>query len=143
MRRKTKLVVGVVSSLALFVVLSVTTMGFTTEYVTPTQLADDDGYDGEHVKLEGRALNVTEDGGLITFAVVDRNSSVDVVYDGGMPETLSDGRQVVAEGVYDGGGNGTGTVDAKDLVVRAHEGEHPENYSMDGDRYGYEGNYSG
>ncbi len=140
MRRKTKLVVGTACALALFVGLSVTTMGFSTEYVEPTQLVEGDEYDDQAVKLEGRAVDVSGDIDGVEFDMVDQNHSVPVIYDGEMPETMSDGRQVVAEGVYDGE-----TLSADDLVVRAHEGEgdgeHPGDVSGDGydDRQEYDG----
>lgn len=137
MERKVKLLVGGAGVVVLFLLFSVTTMGSTTEFVSPTDLEASDDYDGEYVKLEGRALDVTEDDGEITFDVIDPNATVPVVYDDERPETLSDGRRVVAEGRYDGS-----TLEAGDLTIRAHEGEHPENYSK-GDRYEeYPGNAS-
>jgi len=107
-------------------------MGFTTEYVEPTQLVETDDYDDQAVKLEGRAVDVSGDIDGVSFEMVDENHSVPVFYDGEMPETMSDGRQVVAEGVYDGE-----SLAADDLVVRAHEGEgeHPGNHSDSDDGY--------
>ena len=125
MERKVKLLVGGVGVGVLLAILAITSFGATAEFVTPTDLAEGDSYEDEVVKLEGRAVDI-EDGDEITFAVVDENHTVAVAYDGDMPETMSEGRMVVAEGVYDGEG-----VDANDLTIRAHEGEgeHPGGYN--------------
>jgi len=134
MNRKAKLLVGGVGIVVLLSVLAVTTMGSAAEYVEPTDLAEDEAYEGQYVQLEGLALDV-EDDEVISFEVVDENHSVSVTYDGEMPETMSDGRFVVAEGQFDGD-----AVDADDLSVRAHEGEHPD--GAEDEEYedgGYEG----
>lgn len=138
MDRKVKLVVGTVGVGVLLAILAFTSLGATAEFVTPTDLADTDEYDDDVVKLEGRAVDIT-DADEITFDVVDENHTVAVSYDGEMPETMSEGRLVVAEGVYDGG-----TVDANDLTVRAHEGENelPDGYNKteyEENRTDYEG----
>lgn len=117
MDRKVKLVVGTVGVSVLLSILAFTSLGATAEFVKPTDLADTDEYDGDVVKLEGRAVGIT-DGDAITFDVADDNHTVSVRYDGEMPETMSEGRLVVAEGVYD-----EGSVNANDLTIRAHEGE--------------------
>lgn len=139
MDRKVKLLVGGVGVGVLLAILAITSFGATTEFVTPTDLAEDDGYENEVVKLEGRAVEI-EDGDVISFDVVDENYTVAVTYDGDMPETMSEGRLVVAEGIYDGD-----TVDAEDLTIRAHEGqgEHPDGYNKsDYDEGEYDGNKS-
>jgi len=77
-----------------------------------------------------------EYGDRITFDVADENHTKAVVYDGEMPETMSKGRLVVAEGQFDGE-----TVHATSLTVRAHEGEdaapegHDHDYNGTGDGY--------
>lgn len=125
MDRKVKLLVGGVGIGVLLAILAITSFGATAEFVTPTDLAENDDYEDQVVKLEGRAVDIENDD-QITFDVVDANHTVQVTYDGTMPETMSEGRMVVAEGVYDGE-----TVDAEDLTIRAHEGEgeHPGGYN--------------
>lgn len=125
MDRKVKLVVGTVGVGVLLAILAFTSLGATAEFVTPTDLADTGEYDGEVVKLEGRAVDIADED-EITFDIVDENHTVSVTYDGEMPETMSEGRLVVAEGVYDGS-----TVDATDLTIRAHDGENefPDGYN--------------
>lgn len=125
MDRKVKLLVGGVGIGILLAILAITSFGATAEFVTPTDLAENDDYEGQVVKLEGRAVDI-DDRDQITFDVVDANHTIQVTYDGTMPETMSEGRLVVAEGVYDGE-----AVDAEDLTIRAHEGEgeHPDGYN--------------
>lgn len=130
MNRKTKAVVGGVGIVVLLAILASTTMGATAEFVSPTNLEETDAYDGDLVKLEGRVVNL-QDGGRITFDVADANHTKSVVYDGEMPETMSTGRLVVAEGQFDGE-----TVHAESLTVRAHEGE-------DGAPEGHDKGYNG
>lgn len=122
MDRKTKVLVGGIGIAVLLAILATTTMGSAAEFVTPTDLAEDDEHDGDVVKLEGRVVDL-EDAEQLTFDVVDENHTKPVSYDGEMPETMSEGRLVVAEGVYDGE-----ELDAVDLTVRAHEGEHPDDH---------------
>ena len=50
--------------------------------------------------------------------MTDDNESVRVTYDKPLPDTMQNGRIVVAKGEYR-----DGTVVAKELSVRAHEGE--------------------
>lgn len=121
MRTKSKLLAGGVTIPVLFAVLAVTTLGGATEFVEPTDLSGTDEYDGKRVNLEGVVTNLSEGNDSIAFDVADKNASIPVVYDGQMPETMSEGRTVVAKGQY----NGT-VVIASDLSVRAHEGERPE-----------------
>jgi len=118
--KKTKLLVGGAGIAVLLVVLGTTTIGATAEFVTPTDLAATEEHDGDLVKLEGRVADL-EDGSEITFRVADANQSYPVVFGGEMPETMAEGRVVVAKGRFDGE-----RVDANDLTVRAHEGTHPE-----------------
>lgn len=127
MERRTKALVGGIGIAVLLAILASTTMGATAEFVTPTDLAETDEHDDDLVKLEGRVLDLRDDD-AITFDVVDENRSKAVVYDGEMPETMAEGRLVVAEGRYDGE-----TLYADDLTVRAHEGEHPDEYDEEYD----------
>ncbi|EMA30050.1 cytochrome c-type biogenesis protein [Halobiforma nitratireducens JCM 10879] len=114
--------VGGVGIVVLLAILATTTMGSAAQFVTPTDLAESDEHDDTVVKLEGQAVGV-DDSGPITFDVADGNYTKSVTYDGEMPETMSDGRVVVAEGHFDGD-----ELEADDLTVRAHEGEHPEDH---------------
>ncbi|ARS90951.1 cytochrome c maturation protein CcmE [Natrarchaeobaculum aegyptiacum] len=132
MDRKVKVLVGGVGIAVLLAILATTTMGSATEFVTPTDLVETDDHDDEVVKLEGRAIDLADDE-EITFTVVDENHSTSVSYDGEMPETMSDGREVVAEGYYDGE-----HVEASDLTVRAHEGEHPDDAGANETQFGGE-----
>ncbi|CAI49112.1 cytochrome c-type biogenesis protein CcmE [Natronomonas pharaonis DSM 2160] len=122
MDRRTKAVVGGVGIAVLLAILATTTMGAAAEFVTPTDLEEDDDYQNELVKLEGQVTDL-EEGPPIAFAVDDGNYTKAVTYDGEMPETMSEGRIVVAEGHFDGE-----TLVADDLTVRAHEGEHPDDH---------------
>lgn len=150
MRTKAKLLVGGVCIPILFAVLAVTTLGGAAEFVTPTDVEKSAEYDGQRVSLEGVVTNLSDGSERIEFDVADENASVPVVYDGQMPETMAEGRTVVAKGQYDGS-----VVRAEDLSVRAHEGERPEsskhtnatsgNESVahhNGTDGGYEGEYS-
>ncbi len=119
MERRTKLLFGSVFVVVLLAVLATTTMGSSAEFVTPEDLETDDQYDGEVVQLEGIVVDLNDEDG-IEFDVTDGNYTVAVAYDGDKPETLSEGREAVAEGHFDGE-----AVDADDLTIRAHEGEHP------------------
>lgn len=120
MDRRVKVLVGGVGIVVLLAILVTTTMGSSAEFVEPTDLAETDDHDGDFVKLEGRVVDLVNDG-EITFDVIDENHTKPVTYDGEMPETMSEGRIVVAEGVYDGE-----ELTADELTVRAHEGEHPD-----------------
>lgn len=134
MDRRTKGIVGAIGITVLLAILASTTMGATAEFVTPTDLAETDSPDNELVKLEGRVVDLQSDD-EITFDVADRNHTVAVTYDGTMPETMAEGRLVVAEGYYDGN-----QMEAESLTVRAHEGERPEESSHNGT---YTGSYNG
>lgn len=121
MRRKNKLVIVGVGILVLLGGLGATTMSATTQFVTPTKL-DDGGYQGEWVNLEGSVKNLQTEGQRATFDVSDGNTSVRVVYENPLPDTLQNGRIVVAKGVYE-----DGKLVADKLSVRAHEGsERPD-----------------
>jgi cytochrome c-type biogenesis protein CcmE len=120
MDSKVKLIVGGIGVLVLFSVLAVTTMGGAAEFVSPTDLEEESGYEGSRVNLEGIVTGLEQRDGRIHFDVTDANASVPASYDGPMPETMADGRTVVAKGYFDGS-----SVEADDLSVRAHEGERP------------------
>lgn len=126
MERRVKLLVGGVGIVVLLAILATTTMGSTAEFVNPTELAETDEYDDEIVQLEGRVVDL-ETGDELTFGVADANYTTPVTYDGEKPETMSEGREVVAEGHFDGE-----ELEASDLTIRAHEGEHPGDHP-DGD----------
>lgn len=115
MRRRTKLLFAGVGAAVLLVLLGTTVMNASAEFVTPTNV-DEGGYEGEWVNLEGEVADLEQRDGRLTFAVEDPNASVDVVYDGEMPETMAEGRIVVAKGLVT-----DGTVEANDLSVRAHD----------------------
>ena len=117
MRRKNKLIFVGVGIVVLLGGLGATTMSASTEFVSPTELERGD-YQGEWVNLEGAVTNLTTDGGQATFHVTDDNESVRVTYDKPLPDTMQNGRIVVAKGEYS-----DGTVVANELSVRAHEGE--------------------
>lgn len=137
MRTKTKLLVGVVVVPVLFAVLAATTMGGSAEFVSPTDVetAGQDAYTGERVNLEGVVTNLSQSNDRLAFTVTDANASVPVVYEGPMPETMAEGRVVVAKGYYNGSG-----VEANSLSVRAHEGERPD---ASGHHNGSAGNVTG
>lgn len=116
MRRKNKLLFGGIGIALLLIVLAATTMNATTTFVTPTSVQSGE-YDGEWVNLEGRVADLERSNGQVTFRVVENNSSVLVTYDKTMPETMQNGRVVVAKGVLR-----DGRLDARKLSVRAHEG---------------------
>ena len=119
MRRKNKLLVTTVGILVLLAALGVTSMNASAAFVSPTQLSESDGtYQEEWVNLEGVVTDLDVDGETITFAVTDENHTVPVVYEGTIPDTLQDGRVVVAKGQFEGD-----RLIANDLSVRAHEGE--------------------
>ncbi|WP_449272373.1 cytochrome c maturation protein CcmE domain-containing protein [Halorussus halophilus] len=96
-------------------------MSATTEFVTPTNLAHED-YQGEWVNLEGSVRNLDTSGTKTTFDVTDGNATIEVVYDKPLPETLQNGRIVVAKGEYR-----NGKLVANKLSVRAHEGSDNKN----------------
>ena len=119
MRRKNKLLVTTVGILVLLATLGVTSMNASAAFVSPTQISESEGtYQDDWVNLEGVATDLDTEGQTITFAVTDGNHTVPVVYEGTVPDTLQDGRVVVAKGQYDGG-----ELVANKLSVRAHEGE--------------------
>lgn len=120
MRRKNKLLFVGVGVLVLLGGVGATTMSATTEFVTPTNLAQED-HEGNWVNLEGSVKNLETDGNRATFEVTDGNTSIPVVYEGTMPDTLQNGRIAVAKGVYR-----DGELVADDLSVRAHEGSDNE-----------------
>ncbi|GAA0289374.1 cytochrome c maturation protein CcmE (plasmid) [Halobacterium noricense] len=117
-RRKNKLLVAGVGILVLLGVLGVTTMSASTEFVTPTALSEDNNYEGDWVNLEGTVQNLDTSGERTTFAVADGNHSIPVTYEGTLPDTMQEGRIVVAKGRY-----ADGSLTAQQLSVRAHEGE--------------------
>ncbi|SEF98263.1 cytochrome c maturation protein CcmE domain-containing protein [Halobellus limi] len=118
-RRKNKLLVTTVGVLVLLATLGVTSMNASAAFVSPTQLSESDGtYQEEWVNLEGVVTDLDVDGETITFAVTDGNHTVPVVYEGTVPDTLQDGRVVVAKGQFEGD-----RLVANKLSVRAHEGE--------------------
>jgi cytochrome c-type biogenesis protein CcmE len=120
-KRKSKLVFGGVGILLLLGVLGTTTMSASTEFVAPTDVRDGD-YAGEWVNLEGVVTQMDTEGQTVTFVVQDENATVPVVYEGTVPETLQNGRIVVAKGRLS-----DGTLEARQLSVRAHEGsERPD-----------------
>lgn len=121
MRRKNKLLLVGVGILVLLGALGATTISATTEFVTPTDLAEEDRR-GDWVNLEGAVDNLETNGNRATFEVDDGNASIPVVYEGTLPDTLENDRIVVAKGTYR-----DGKLVADQLSVRAHEGsERPD-----------------
>jgi len=116
-RRKNKLIFVGVGIVVLLGGLGATTMSASTEFVSPTEL-EEGNYQGEWVNLEGAVTNLSTDGEQATFHVADDNESVRVTYDKPLPDTMQNGRIVVAKGEHR-----DGTVVANELSVRAHEGE--------------------
>lgn len=116
MRRKNKLVISAVGIIVLLATLGTTTMSASTQFVSPTTLESGD-YDGDWVRLEGVVDELDTDQRTIRFEVTDNNTSVGVVYEGTLPETMNEGRIVVAKGVVE-----DNRLVAKQLSVRAHEG---------------------
>ncbi|WP_076607578.1 cytochrome c maturation protein CcmE domain-containing protein [Natronorubrum thiooxidans] len=126
MKRRNKLLFVGVGILLLLGALGVTVMNASAEFVTPTAV-DDGDYEGEWVNLEGQATDIEQTGEKITFAISDNNTSVDVVYEGTMPETMAENRIVVAKGAVE-----DGTLQATELSVRAHndeDGDPPEEHT--------------
>lgn len=124
MNRRVKLLVGGIGIGVLLLTLIMTSMGSSSEYVTPTEVQTGD-YEEELINLEGRATNIEDSGGELRFGVTDGDNTVSVVYNGETPETLREMSVTVAEGYYV-----DGTLEAQDLVIRAHEGdEHPEDHT--------------
>jgi len=120
-RRKNKLLLVGVGILVLLGALGATTISATTEFVTPTDLAEEDRR-GDWVNLEGAVDNLETNGNRATFEVDDGNASIPVVYEGTLPDTLENDRIVVAKGTYR-----DGKLVADQLSVRAHEGsERPD-----------------
>ncbi|AQL42569.1 hypothetical protein BV210_07540 [Halorientalis sp. IM1011] len=120
MQRKTKLGIAIVGILLLSGLL-VTTSTASAQFVTPTEL-DEGSHEGQRVNLEGVVTDLHTADGRLEFAVTDGNASVPVVYEKTQPETMNEGRVVVAKGVYE-----DGRLEARQLSVRAHEGsERPE-----------------
>jgi cytochrome c-type biogenesis protein CcmE len=120
-RRKNKLLVSAVGILVLLGALGATSMNASAAFVSPTGLSEG-SYDGEWVNLEGAVTDLESDGRTTTFAVTDGNHSTAVVYEGTLPETMQEGRIVVAKGRFEGD-----RLVAKQLSVRAHEGsERPD-----------------
>ncbi len=110
-----------VAILALLGVLGATSMNASAAFVSPTQLSEDE-YEGEWVNLEGSVQNLETGGRTATFEVTDGNHSMTVVYEGTLPDTMAEGRIVVAKGQVEGD-----RLVAKQLSVRAHEGsERPD-----------------
>lgn len=134
MRRRTTLVLGVIVIVFLAGVM-MTTMGSTTQKVTPKEIQNGD-YDGEHVKVEGQVASSVHMDADVRFEIVGNdtvtrdNASLDsavrvpVVYEGdNVPSTLEQGRVVIVEGeVRDGAIYAT-----KSPVVRAHLDEGEDN----------------
>jgi cytochrome c-type biogenesis protein CcmE len=116
-RRKNKLLVSTVGIVVLLGVLGATSMNASATFVSPTALAEGD-HGGEWVNLEGAVTDLETEGRTATFAVTDGNHSTRVVYEGTLPETMGEGRIVVAKGRVEGD-----RLVAKQLSVRAHEGE--------------------
>lgn len=121
MRRKNKLLVSAVGIVVLLGALGATSMNASAAFVSPTALSQED-YDGEWVNLEGAVTDLDSQGRTTTFEVTDGNHSTRVVYEGTLPETMGNGRIVVAKGRFEGD-----RLVAKRLSVRAHEGsERPD-----------------
>ena len=114
-RRKAKLLVTVVGILVLLGVLGATTISASTEFVTPTNVSAE--HSGEWVNLEGRVADLETTGQRTTFNVTEDNQSVPVTHEGTLPDTMQEGRIVVAKGLYE-----DGRLEASQLSVRAHEG---------------------
>jgi len=55
---------------------------------------------GEHVRLSGQVVDgsIGAEGGTITFSVSDGTTTVPIVYEGPMPDTLQDEAEAVVEG---------------------------------------------
>jgi len=120
MRRKRKVLVVGVGIAVVVAILGTTTMSASTQFVTPADAASGE-HAGEWVNLEGVATDLERADGTLRFRVRGNGTSVPVVYDGPTPDTMQEGRVVVAKGRL-----ADGRLDAAQLSVRAHEGTRPE-----------------
>jgi len=138
MRRQTTLVLGVLVIVFLGGVM-MTSIGSTTQKITPQDVAEDD-FGGEVVKVEGVINSEVRMGDTITFQLagnrsmanesvaksdfdLDKAAHVQVVYEpqGSTPATLQEGRRAIVTGeVRDG------VVYANQVTVDAHGSQSSE-----------------
>nr|WP_049892773.1 cytochrome c maturation protein CcmE [Natronococcus jeotgali] len=117
MKRRNKLLFVGIGVALLLGALGMTVMNASAEFVTPTSV-EGGGYDGEWVNLEGQVGELEQTNEGLRFTVTDNNTTVPVVYDGEMPETMAENRIVVAKGSVE-----DGTLQASEVSVRAHDDE--------------------
>lgn len=115
MKRRNKLLFASVGIVLLLSALGMTVMNASAEFVTPTSVGDGE-YDGEWVNLEGQVGEIEQTDEQLQFTITDNNTSVDVVYDGDMPETMAENRIVIAKGSVE-----DGALQAGEVSVRAHD----------------------
>lgn len=116
MKRTYQLAFGGVLVLVLGAVM-VTSVGQTAPKLAPADLQEGE-YDGEFVKLEGRATDV-QIGDPVRLVVVGNTSDARipaVITDSDIPATLRSGELVVLEGTYE-----DGRFEATDVMVRSHQ----------------------
>ena len=88
---------GVAVVAALFAVGYTMFTRSTVYYHTATEVTS---MQGEHVRLSGQVVDgsIAEEAGTITFSVSDGTTTVPIVYEGPMPDTLQDEAEAVVEG---------------------------------------------
>ena len=114
------LVSGVAIAAALFVNAFQSNLLF---FFTPTQLEDGEARAGQLVRVGGLveegSVEHAEEGLATTFVVTDTASSVEVRYEGVLPDLFKEGQGVVVKGrIAEGGG-----LDATEVLAK-----HDENY---------------
>lgn len=130
MRRRTTIVLGAVVIVFLAGVMA-TTMGSTTQKVTPAEIASGE-YEGEQVTVEGVISSEVSMGEAIRFEIagnqsmanqsisqqdvdLDSLAGVPVVYRGDRTKTMEKGRRAIVEGTVE-----DGVIRADTVKVQAH-----------------------
>lgn len=91
------LLVAAIGGLAAWAFLSPGALAY---YKTPTEIAQGGSFVDDTVRVGGRLVagSLRRDGSLVRFTVTDGKSSVPVVFDGEVPDTLKEGTDAIAEG---------------------------------------------
>lgn len=124
MRASRKLAIGLaVIAVAIGAVAYTGIRSATIFYLTPTELAARPQLRTAHLRLAGRVVpgSVTRaDGRVVGFRITDGTTTVDVRYNGPLPDLFAEGREVLVEGRLEG------TVLASDRVMTTHPTEYKE-----------------
>ncbi len=106
MKKETRIAIGVGIILVCLLVLGLTLKGSVVPYITVSELKSGD-YMGKYIQVNGTVVEGSVEWHpkdvLLTFRLTDGKETVNVSYNGSIPNNFQEGKMVVVGGTYEDG----------------------------------------